>query len=341
MSSVNQISISTVNVPECKSSVEGEEIGKFEFESWKDLLLDSMTLAGITDEPTKFIVFKVKAGFKLMEIYKNTTTMVDAPDPEAHPFTNAMHRLKTYFGSGSDIMLQRRKLALMIQKPDESDLSFIMRVGAMARMCEFGDGKEFEEIVSTVAEHARNKEVRTMALKMLSRKGTLADLVDKVRQIQAVNMNEEYYRLRHGTVKQATVASVSVGQGRSDRQDFTRDLTSRGRFGNQQFRRRDELVPSRPVTPGWKNSGGERCFRCNSVFHRPNDCSAIDKTCLKCGRKGHFKRACKTLIRTGNKRVGEADSSYVEAKKIAMVDMEGNAKEEERPTEDDVGDNKY
>ncbi|XP_065086063.1 uncharacterized protein LOC135708052 [Ochlerotatus camptorhynchus] len=154
-------------------------------------------------------------------------------------------------------------------------------------------------------------------------------------------MNEEYYRLKHGTVKQATVASVSVGQGRSDRQDFTRDLTSRGRFGNQQFRRRDELVPSRPVTPGWKNSGGERCFRCNSVFHRPNDCIAIDKTCLKCGRKGHFKRACKTLIRTENKRVGEADSSYVEAKKIAMVDMEGNAKEEERPTEDDVGDNKY
>ncbi|XP_062538829.1 uncharacterized protein LOC134207127 [Armigeres subalbatus] len=115
ISSVNQISISTVNVPECKPLIEGDEIGKFEFETWKDLLLDSLTLAGITDEATRFIVFKVKAGSRLMEIYRNTTTATGAPDLETCPFTNALHRLKTYFGSGSDIMLQRRKLALMVQ----------------------------------------------------------------------------------------------------------------------------------------------------------------------------------------------------------------------------------
>lgn len=340
MSSVNQISVSTVNVPECKPSVEGEEIGKFEFESWKDLLLDSLTLAGITDEATRFIVFKVKAGSKLMEIYKNTKTTVDDPDPDVHPFMNALHRLKHYFGSGSDIMLQRRKLALMAQKQDESDLSYIMRVGATARMCEFGVEKEFEEVVSTVAEHARSREVRTMALKMLSRKGTLTDLVDKVREIQAVNMNEDNksnYRFRHGTPEQAAVASVRIGQGRNNRQDFIRSSTSHGRFENQQYRRNHDLSSRRP---GWKNTEGERCFRCNSMFHKPNDCFAIDKTCLKCGRKGHFKRACKTLIRTGSKRVGEADNSDVEAKRIATVDMEVNAKVEEQHADDEVGENK-
>lgn len=165
MSSINQISISSINVPECKASVNGEGIGKLEFELWKDLLIDSMTLAGITDEATQFILFKIKAGSQLLEIYKNTTTTADALDPEIYPFKNVMYRLTTYFGSSSDIMLQRRKLALMMQKPDESDLSFVMRVGATARMCDFGLEKEFEEIVSTVAEHAKNKEVRIMALK--------------------------------------------------------------------------------------------------------------------------------------------------------------------------------
>nr|XP_029720578.1 uncharacterized protein LOC115262318 [Aedes albopictus] len=341
MSSVNQISISTVNIPECKSSVEGEEIGKFEFESWKDLLVDSMTLAGITDEPTQFIVFKVKAGAKLLEIYKNTTTTADSPNPDVFPFTNAMQRLKAYFGSSSDIMLQRRKLAMMIQKHDESDVSFIMKVGAIARMCDYGAEKEFEEVASTVAEHARNREVRSTALRMLSRKGTLTELIDKVREIQAVNMNEEYYRLRHGTTEPATVASVTVGRGRSSQYDLPREPMNNGRFGNPQSRRWNELPPRRPTTSGWKASGGERCFRCNSMFHRPNDCMALNQICLKCGRKGHFKRACKTLTRTGSKRANEADDSGIEAKRIAIVDMEERPKEEERPMETEVGDKKY
>ncbi|XP_029709882.2 uncharacterized protein LOC115255833 [Aedes albopictus] len=340
MSSVNQISVSTINIPECKSSVEGEGIGKFEFESWKDLLVDSMTLAGITDEPTQFVVFKVKAGAKLMEIFKNTATTMDSPDPQAFPFTNAMHRLKTYFGSSSDIMLQRRKLAMMNQKPDESDVSFIMRVGAIARMCDYGTEKEFEEIVSTVAEQARNKEVRTAALRMLSRKGTLTELIDKVREIQAVAMNEEYYRLRHGIAEQATVASVSVSQGRSQ-QRFSRAPSNLGRFANHQPRRWDEQGARRPGMSGWKAPGGERCFRCNSMFHKPSDCVAIDQTCLKCGRKGHFKRACKTLIRSGSKRQSESDNSGIESKRIALVNEEENTKEEERPKEADVGDKMY
>ncbi|XP_021695257.1 uncharacterized protein LOC110675176 [Aedes aegypti] len=153
-------------------------------------------------------------------------------------------------------------------------------------------------------------------------------------------MNEEYYRLRHGTVDQATVASVSVGQ-RSNRQDFTRRSSNHGRFGNQQKSRWDQLGSKRPATTVWNSSGGERCFRCNSMFHRPSDCMAIDKTCLKCGRKGHFKRACKTLIRPGSKRLSDAENSEIDAKRIAVVDMDENAKQEERPTDAEVGDKKF
>lgn len=80
-------------------------------------------------------------------------------------------------------MLQRRKLALITQKQDESNLKFITRVGATARLCEYSDGKEFEEIVSAVAQHSRSRDVRSAALKMLNRKATFTDLVDKVRGI--------------------------------------------------------------------------------------------------------------------------------------------------------------
>ncbi|XP_062560609.1 uncharacterized protein LOC134224930 [Armigeres subalbatus] len=182
-SSMNQLSIASINVPECKAP-DGEEIHRQTYEMWKDLLVDSLKLAGVDDESTKFTVFKVKAGTRLLEIYRNTKSRDDAPDQVTEPFSNALHRLRTYFGSGSDVMLMRRKLSLMMQKPDETDLSFITRVGSTARLCEFNAEKEFEEIVSTVAEHARCREVRTTALKMLSRKCTFIDLVDKVRNLR-------------------------------------------------------------------------------------------------------------------------------------------------------------
>lgn len=85
-------------------------------------MLDNLRLAGVDDELTKFTVFRVKAGNRLLEIFHNTTTQEGFADPETHPFTNAMQRLRSYFGSGSDVMLMRRRLALMFQKAEASEI---------------------------------------------------------------------------------------------------------------------------------------------------------------------------------------------------------------------------
>lgn len=105
-------------------------------------------------------------------MFRNTKSDTDAPDATTEPFSNALHRLKQYFGSGSDIMFQRRKLALMEQKSEESDHAFVTGVGETAQLCNFDKAKEFEEIAKVVAEHARGKEVRFTALKMVTRNGS-------------------------------------------------------------------------------------------------------------------------------------------------------------------------
>lgn len=160
-SSVNQLSVSSLTIPECKPLADDEEINRHSYEMWRDLLLDSMKLAGIEDEETKFVLFRIKAGPRLLGIYNNTKAVDGAPDPEIGPFSNALHRLKSYFGSGSDIMLQRRKLALMTQKPEESDLAFVNRVASTARLCEYSGGKELEEIIGTIAGHALVDDIST------------------------------------------------------------------------------------------------------------------------------------------------------------------------------------
>lgn len=355
LSSMNQLSVASVSVPECKPADDGD-IHRQTYETWKDLLIDSLKLAGIEDEHTMFTVFKVKAGIKLLEIFRNTKTQQGDPDPESKPFSNAMNRLKTYFGSGSDIMLMRRKLALMAQKADETDLAYITRVGSMARLCGWDEDKEFEEIAATVAEHAREKEVRTTALKMLSKKGSFTDFVDKVREIESIRLNEEYVMRKRGRSDQASVASLSAPS------NYQSQFQNRYRYGetslpaaNDSFRRRPQYLNYRyqnrshpyqrqmqQFRGGWKappggqfagnkiGSSSGKCWRCESVFHSPNECTAKEKVCNYCGQIGHIRRACQarfTKTDQSAQRPKKADEQSPE--RIAILEKE---KIEDEPT---------
>ncbi|XP_055605431.1 uncharacterized protein LOC129753624 [Uranotaenia lowii] len=90
LSSMNQISITSLAIGECKPSIEGEEITRQDFEIWKELLIDSLNLAGVTDEATKFTVFRVKAGPRLLNILRNTQCDTNSPDKTIYPFSNAI-----------------------------------------------------------------------------------------------------------------------------------------------------------------------------------------------------------------------------------------------------------
>ncbi|XP_058448322.1 uncharacterized protein LOC131428400 [Malaya genurostris] len=322
LSSMNQLSVASINVPECKAS-DDEQIHRQTFELWKDLLIDSMKLAGIEDEATMYTLFKVKAGSRLLEIFRNTKSQADAPDSNLTPFSNAMHRLKTYFGSGSDVMLMRRRLTLMVQRVEESDLSFIVRVGSTARLCEYDDDKEFEEIVATVAEHARNRDVRTTALKMLSRKGSFTDLVDKVRELEAIRLNEEYVLQKHVKSENQTHALIapvrSYQNWEANRSTRGTSWNVRGNPARRSFvhNQRGRGTFTRTYNqPQLNSQSSDRCWRCFSVYHSANICNAKDKICNKCGIVGHIQRACTT---SAYKRPAENGLETIPAK-IANVE---------------------
>lgn len=318
--SINQLSVASVSIPECKPTDDGE-IHRQSFEAWKDLLVDSMTLAGIEDEQTKFIIFKVKAGAMLLEIFKNTKSSNEDPDVDNFPFENAMSRLKSYFGSGSDVMLMRRKLALLSQKQDESDLSYVTRVGSMARLCEFDGPKEFEQIVATIAEHATNRDVRTAALKMLSRNQCFIDLVDKVREIETIKLNEEFIRKKYHT-EQAVVASINTSVARKTNRTayhtsqrgarHTTNWSIRG--DNKTSRGRQSYVGGGDLV---RATAKTKCWRCHSIYHEADVCGHRDKTCNYCGILGHIQRACR---RAENMKRFVPEPPETNVKKIAAID---------------------
>lgn len=240
-------------------------------------------------------------------------------------------------------MLQRRRLALMEQKADESDLAFITRVGAAARLCDYGKDKEFEETVGTVAEHALRKEIRTVALKLLSRSGTFTDLVDKVRELEAIRLNEEFFSQKHGVNTPSVVAPVRADfpmrgalhryQGRSSSQRGYRGKPTGPRRSGVQGPYREASAVA-PFNPRRNFPQASKCWRCNSVYHVPARCHAINKDCRNCGRFGHIQVACPSAPAATVKEWPDRESGPESARKtIAVVEKREESVEHQEVSE--------
>ena len=218
VTSMYQMSAASISVPECKASVESEDISRIDFEYWAELLVNSLTLAGITDESMKMVVLKVKAGRKLLEILKGTDSTSEAPDECALPFSNAMFRLTKHFESISDVMVHRRKLATMVQTNTEGDRAFVKRVAAESQQCGYPEDQRFDEILNTVAVRASHPMVRAEAVKWMNRKAknpkqagvALQDFIEKIKEIETIRLNEDYVTNRLTELNAAPVNAIQA-----------------------------------------------------------------------------------------------------------------------------------
>lgn len=175
---------------------------------------------------------------------------------------------------------------------------------------------ESEAILSTVANHARSKDVRTAALKMLHRKGSFTELIDKIREIECIRLSEKFFKERHEPSEQVNIAPVSADfplNTQQYRRQYVNGPPFHQRGKSRSAPGRQVSHPSnqrfiRNVKPPYtepRNPRGTRCWRCTNVYHDPSACHAIDKICHNCGREGHIRIACKTRVQVRTKREGE------------------------------------
>nr|XP_029719370.1 uncharacterized protein LOC115261611 [Aedes albopictus] len=254
---------------------------------------------------TKINIFKIKAGSQLLDILEGSVTNSDSPDIRSAPYSNAIHRLGTFFGSRDYSFMQRQKLRSMVQKQGETDSKYVKRVIAAAKLCDFGDSALAEQVADSIQAHASNHKVREMARKFLRKGGQLGELLDKTRALEMDQLNEEIYVKSHQpTNEQAQVAAVAVQKPRYDSYNNSRP-SSQGTARNNQprsssnwrgqrgrgFVRREYVrgATSREVT----------CWRCLGNRHNATECWSIQKTCHNCQRMGHVARACRRLASPG------------------------------------------
>lgn len=345
MSSMTNLSFASLQVPECKPVDGEEEIDRKSYEQWKQMLEASMQLAGVVDETTKMNIFRIKAGYKLLDVLDGTVSSAESPDISLFPYSNAIHRLGAFYGSRDYTFMQRQKLRSLTQQPGEMDVKYVKRVIAVAKLCDYDEANVAEQVADTIQAHAMNRRVREIGRKILRKGGSLADLLEKVRAAEMEQRNEEVFAKNHGSV-QAEVAAVAYGQPSGSRasnynvnparyQSNTRPRyfgNTRGRRGGRGFGRQES---TRNVTPHVE------CWRCLSRLHLAKDCYLADSSCHLCRRKGHIARAChrqpdrqaeqqpdrQPTSRPVKRRNSNEEKDLTHAKKVAVVKNEDEPEE--------------
>lgn len=349
MASMSNLSFGSLNVPECKPFDGEEEIDRKSFEQWRHMLEASMQLAGVVDETTKMNIFTIKAGPKLLDVLEGTVTHSDSPDVAIFPYANAIHRLTAFFGSRDYIFMQRQKLRSLSQIAGETDVKYVKRVIAIAKLCDFNDTNLVEQVADSVQQHALNRRVREAGRKILRKGGSLADLLDKVRTLEMDQLNEDLFAKNHQQSAQVAAVSLDGRRNQNDR-DNNGFGSARNQANVQQYQRgannafgmaRSNRNVERRFTSSWGTGRGGRgfarrnfvrnlsripCWRCTSRQHQPSECYAIDQVCRNCNVKGHFERAChqrapgtSSAGSTKRRYSNETQQSSSRPKKIALV----------------------
>ncbi|XP_058814784.1 uncharacterized protein LOC131678576 isoform X2 [Topomyia yanbarensis] len=313
-SSMSNLSFASLNIPECKP-VDGEkEIDRKSFEQWKHMLEASMQLAGVIDEITKFNIFTIKAGAKLLDILEGTVSHFETPDIDTFPYANAIQRLKAFFGSRDYIFMQRQKLRSLMQNPGESDVKYVKRVIAIAKLCDFSDSNLTEQVADSIQLNALNRKIREVGRKILRKGGSLGDLLDKVRTLEMEQLNEDLFEKHHHQAAQLAVAAVIADGQRNQRGRYAGYDNARHHLNTQNYNggindgfgnMRNDV--QQRISGNWRLARGGRgsrrefprnassrvpCWRCWSRQHQPSECYAVNQVCRNCHIKGHFERAC-------------------------------------------------
>lgn len=318
LTSVNNMSLSTMNIPECIPSDGESDIDKKSFEYWKNILLASLNLIQANDEYTKMDVFKIKAGSKLLELFQGTKSSLGMPEETSQPFSNALARLDCYFGSRAYTLSQRSKLLNIVQRAEETSIQFVRRVASSAKLCGYDkEDDEMEAIARTVIKSATDKRVRTLAHRNWVRQGSLNDLIDLVRDHETELSNEEEFQKMRQPQRTISVAAISTDGGQ--RKQFQRNSTGRfySSFRGKETSSRAPMRNQRPMA--------NTCWRCASIYHGPGQCPCRDKICHNCKQLGHLARCCPSQNRgrIAPKRFADVDNE-APPRKIAAIKNEEN-----------------
>ena len=172
------------------------------------------------------------------------------------------------------MIFERAKFNMRVQKEGEPVDNFITDLYSLAEHCNFGtlhDKLIRDRIVVGIRDKALSEKLQ------LEAELTLERAIDQVRQKKAVRKQQLYLEQRG--IPQANL--MWIMQNEREAQKSAQKVNS----GKEQFKQ----TKSTPAV-----TTKQKCERCNGPLHGRMKCPARDSLCNNCGRKVHWKEACRS-----------------------------------------------
>lgn len=176
-------------------------------------------------------------------------------------------RLEDFFIIKRNVIFERAKFNLRSQQENEAVDVFITDLFNLAEHCNFGVLREElirDRIVVGIRDKALSEKLQ------LEAELTLEKAVNCVRQKETVRKQQGFLRA-----------------------DGRQSIDFVGRFPRK--KKNDKAVSGeKGKSQSQRNKGNEKCSRCLGPMHPQKSCPANDSKCHKCGKTGHWQRACRS-----------------------------------------------
>ena len=253
------------------------------WEKWTKSLDYYIRASGISDQKQKRAILLHLAGPDVQEIFE---TLPDTGED----YKTALEKLNEHFNPSKNIPFERHVFRQATQGPEESIDAFVTRLRTLARTCQFDtslDGMIRDQVIEKCTSNAlrrrllREQDLTLNNLLSIARSFELADR-------QALEIEQKFETSTH----------LNSIERKSDTP-----------LQQRYYAKRDNTNRRKSV-----------CYCCGNEGHRAKDaqCPALDKTCRRCGKSGHFARVCRQqtskpkLHRENARRLEQSDEDSSE-----------------------------